>query len=550
MCGLPVGCIPVNMRLLLILAMVAAFMVVSKHMSHKIPSLDEILALSDVTSYNDRAMVRKAYEFSHKAHRGQKRNSGAPYFQHPAIVATYIAELGLGASAITASLLHDVVEDTGITFEQIQNEFGSEVAMLVDSVTKLSSVRYRGLERHAESLRKLFAATASDIRVLIIKLMDRLHNARTLEYVPQQKRKRIALETLEIYAPIAFRLGMGTLQKDLEDAAFPHAFPKEYALTKALITEKTKAAEKRLERAERDIKRELGEAGIRNFRIQARVKGLYSFYKKLMRKDQDSSQIHDTIALRLIVETVDDCYRVFGIAHKLWTPLPGRIKDYISSPKLNGYQSIHTTVHTGDDGLLEVQIRTEAMHREAQFGLAAHMEYKTSQGAQSGSGALNWIWQFFRKQPETKHKEYAAPRYESREAGTSETPQNAPHWVQLLAEARDAEGNEEYLRDLKEDFFSHRIFAFTPHGDVIDLPIGATPVDFAYAIHSDLGEHTTSAKINGKLVALSTHIENGDTVDIESKQTAHPSAKWLDFVKTSLAKRKIRSYLTEHKKDL
>lgn len=513
-------------------------------MSHKIPTLEEILELSDIRSKEGRELIARAYEFAKEAHQGQKRYSGAPYFQHTATVATYLAEVGLDASTIAAGLLHDSVEDTGVELKEIEKEFGSEVAMLVDSVTKLGTVRYRGLERHAESLRKLFAATASDVRVLIVKLMDRLHNARTLEHVPEHKRERIAKETLEIYAPIAFRLGMGILQKDLEDAAFPYAYPEEYARVQELLKERKKEMEKRLERAEKDLKRALGEVGIRNFRTQARAKGVYSLYKKLERKEWDISKIHDVLALRVILGSVEDCYRVFGIVHKIWTPMPGRIKDYISNPKLNGYQSIHTTVHTGDGGLLEIQIRTEEMHREAQYGYAAHMDYKSQQQQKGGGSKLNWIWQFFSKKPDG-HREYAPRRYSG---GVYEGGENAPHWVKLLAEAREAEGDEEYLKDLKEDFFSHRIFVFTPRGDVIDLPVGATPIDFAYSLHSGIGEHVSSAKINGKLVSLDTAIESGETVEVETKQSAHPTRKWLDAARTNLAKRKIRAYLSEQHK--
>jgi GTP pyrophosphokinase len=505
----------------------------------KIPTIDDILDLSEVVSKKDKELVHKAYDFAKEAHAKQKRYSGAPYFQHVAITATYLAELGMQATTICAGLLHDTVEDTDVTLKTIETEFGKEVAHLVDGVTKLGEVRYQGMDRHIESLRKLFAATATDIRVLIIKLMDRLHNARTLQHVPESKRERIAKETLEIYAPIAFRLGMSLLQKELEDAAFPYAMPEEYARVAEILKERETETQKWLDKAQKDIRTELAQSGIRNFRTQTRLKGTYSLYKKLIDKEWDESRIHDILALRIIVETVDDCYKVFSIAHKIWTPAPGRIKDYISLPKLNGYQSIQTTVKTDVGGFLEIQIRTEDMHREAQYGLAAHMSYKTGEPNNVGSSVFNWISQFFpyKTLQKRNHKDHAANTH-----STAAAEQSGPHWIHLLAEAHDDSGDG-YMEDLKEDFFSHRIFAFTPAGDVIDLPLGATPIDFAYSIHSDVGDHVASSKINGKMSALNTILKDGDLVEIETKKSAHPSRKWLDFTKTSLAKRKIRVYL-------
>ncbi len=512
----------------------------------KIPTIDDILALSEIKNKHDIALVTKAYEFAKKAHKGQKRYSGAPYFQHIAITATYLAELGMQAPTVCAGILHDTVEDTDTTLETIEKEFGEEIAYLVDGVTKLGDVRYKGADRHIESLRKLFAATAKDVRVLIIKLMDRLHNARTLQHVPEHKRGRIAKETLEIYAPIAFRLGMSVLQKDLEDAAFPYVMPKEYAKVAEILKERKAETQKWLDKAQKDIRTELANNGIRNFRTQTRVKGVYSLYKKLLRKDWDESKIHDILALRIIVSSVDDCYKVFGLVHKIWTPVPGRIKDYISSPKPNGYQSIHTTVKTNVGGFLEVQIRTEEMHKEAQYGLAAHMNYKSRTTTQTQKSVFNWIWQFF---PNKKTQAYAHHTHAPRKYNTSEIQhnQNVPHWIQLLADAREIE-NTKYISDLKEDFFSKRIFVFTPKGDVIDLPINATPIDFAYCIHSDIGDHVSSAKINGKMSALNTPLNNGDMVEIETKKNAHPTQKWLEFVKTNLAKRRIRVYLEAQRK--
>ena len=446
-------------------------------------------------------------------------------------MAYYLSEAGMDSRTVAAGLLHDTIEDAGVSAKRIEDEFGAEVLRLVEGVTKLGALRYRGLERHTESLRKLFAATAKDIRVLIIKLMDRLHNARTLEHVPKiEKRTRIALETLEIYAPIADRLGMSVLKQELEDAAFPHALPKEYEKTRELLKERRTENEKRLEKTEHDMKRELGEAGIRNFRAEARMKGVYSMFRKLERKHWDITKIYDIIALRVIFPTVADCYSALGVIHAHWRPVPGKIKDYIAFPKPNGYQSIHTTVYTGDGGALEMQLRTEAQHREALYGIASHLTYKERQeGARNTRSSLEWIRQFF--PGGTK-----APVADLVDKG------GVPSWVKDLAHAHDAE-SQEYMDTLKTDFFSHRVFVFTPKGDVIDLPTEATPIDFAYAVHSDLGNRMSGARVNGKMVSLDTSLRNGDLVEVITKPPGHPTRKWHDIAKTNMAKKHIRAAL-------
>ncbi len=508
--------------------------------------LKDIVAEMTSKDVKDVAFVTKAYEFSCEAHKEQKRYSGAPYFIHPAEVGFLLATAGMNAQAISAGLLHDTIEDAGIKPKTIEEEFGSEVLSLVQGVTKLGTLRYRGLERHTESLRKLFAATAKDIRVLIIKLMDRLHNARTLEYVPRpDKRERIALETLEIYAPIADRLGMSVAKQELEDAAFPYAHPKEYEKTRELVKERKGENEKRLEKVERDLKREFAEAGLREFRTETRIKGLYSLFRKLERKSWDISKIYDTLALRVIFPNLTDCYSALGIIHGHWRPVPGKIKDYIAFPKPNGYQSIHTTIYTGDGGALEMQLRTEAQHREALYGIASHLTYKESQvGTKSGKkGGLEWIRQFFPRLGKSVVKKATdTPMPE-------ETSEKTPNWLKELARAdATAEKSEEYLDTLKSDFFSHRVFVFTPKGDVIDLPVAATPIDFAYAVHSDLGNKMSGARVNGKLVSLDTALRNGDMVEIITKPSAHPSRKWHDIAKTNMAKKHIRAALAQQKK--
>lgn len=510
-----------------------------QHMTTVKP-LSQILSAMQSKDEKDIALVSKAYEFSERVHLPQKRYSGEPYFLHTAHVGHSLAEIGMDAETIAAGLLHDTVEDAHVSEETIQAEFGGDVLSLVQGVTKLGALKYRGMERHTESLRKLFAATAEDIRVLIIKLMDRLHNAQTLRHVPQHKRERIALETLEIYAPIADRLGMSVVKTDLEDAAFPFAYPAEYEKTLALLKERKNENEKRLEKMEKDAMRELAEAGIRNFRADARVKGLYSLFRKLERKDWDITKIYDILALRLIVPTLADCYSALGVVHKHWRPVPGKIKDYIAFPKPNGYQSIHTTVYTGDGGAMEIQIRTEAQHREAQFGIASHLTYKEVLGYTEGSrgGGLEWIRQFIPIGRKTTPVVTEASK-----------DGHVPQWVKQLAHAHlDSHESEDYLQSIKSDFFTHRVFVFTPKADVIDLPLGATPIDFAYAIHSEIANKMSGAKVNGKMVSLDTALRNGDIVEIITKSSGKPTRKWHDMAKTTLAKKMIRAALAAERK--
>jgi len=503
-----------------------------------IRSLSDILSEMNAKDPASISLITDAYDFAKKAHGEQRRYSGDLYFSHPAEIGYLLATIGMDPETIAAGLLHDVIEDAGVKPSTVESEFGSDVLSLVQGVTKLGALRYRGMERHTESLRKLFAATAKDIRVLIIKLMDRLHNAKTLEFVPRpDKRERIALETLEIYAPIADRLGMSVVKQELEDAAFPWGHPKEYEKTRELLKERRSENDKRLEKLEKNLKRELGEAGLRNFRTEGRIKGLYSLYRKLDRKSWEIGKIYDIRALRVIFPTVADCYAALGVVHAHWRPVPGKIKDYIAFPKPNGYQSIHTTVYTGDGGALEIQIRTEAMHREALYGIASHLAYKDDQSVQGRRGSLEWVRQFF-------------PRLRGSEAQVSSSEEikgSVPDWVKELAQAHtNVEESEEYLDQLKSDFFSHRVFVFTPQSDVIDLPMGATPIDFAYAIHSDLGNRMSGARVNGKMVSLETALRNGDMVEIITKSSAHPSRKWHDIAKTNMAKKHIRAALAEH----
>jgi len=404
----------------------------------------EIIALLDSPSDKETALITKAYNFVEKAHEGQKRFTGEPYFVHAFSTGKNLATFGMDAQTVAAGLLHDTLEDAEIPERTLEKEFGEEILFLVQGVTKLGKLKYRGVERHVESLRKLFIATAKDVRVLIIKLADRLHNVQTLAgHTRPEKQKRIALETLEIFAPLANRLGMWKLKSELEDATFPYVYPKECQEVKELLKKRSKIDQKYLEKVRRSLQKELAKQGIQGNLIQTghRVKSRYSLYQKLVKHDMDIDQIYDIIALRVVVQNIEDCYRVLGIVHSMWTPLPGRIKDYIATPKPNGYQSLHTTIFTGDGGIVEIQIRTDAMHKEAEYGIASHMGYKEGvlkkmRGSGKGGATLN----------------------------------KKLRWIEQLIEwQKNVSESGEYLENLKMDFFKDRVFVFTPDGDVIDL---------------------------------------------------------------------------------
>lgn len=513
-------------------------------------TVKEILAQLRAPSAADIALVTKAYTFSENAHKTDVRYSGEPYFIHPAATAKLLAELGMDAPTIAAGLLHDAIEDGKATADEIKKEFGADVLFLVEGVTKLGKHKYRGAERHAESLRRLLVATSEDVRVLIIKLADRYHNMTTIEHVPQEKQKRIALETLEIYAPLADRLGMGRMKKNLEDLAFPIIDPDAHTHALEVRKLKNKETEDGLVKVQKELRRELAKKGLREFRTEIRMKGLWSLHQKLQRKGDDITKIHDIAALRVIVQSVDDCYTALGVIHARFRPLPGEFKDYIAFPKPNGYQSLHTTVLTGDAGVVEMQVRTDAMHKAAQFGIASHMSYKQlgkgieklgkdTQKAAFEMLSFSWIRDLvptllnFSKKPEPD----IARRKKTK-------AKEAPQWLAELADVHETlPESGEFVDRLKEDFFSHRVFAFTPKGDVIDLPVDSTPIDFAYAIHSDLGNHMNGARVNNKMVAFDTTLKNGDIVEIIRKEAAHPTHKWLDMARTSMARKHIRSAL-------
>ncbi len=481
-------------------------------------------------SSSEQKEVLRAFEFAKKAHIGQTRRTGEPFINHGLQTAIFIADLKLDSPTIVAAILHDCVEDTNCSLFEIQKNFGKTVANLVSGVTKLGRIRLvkkwfflkkeiesgEDFDRQTETLRKMFMAMARDIRVVIIKLADRLHNMKTLEGVEQNKRLRIAKETLEIYAPLAYRLGMGELKGQLEDLAFPYVYPEEYKNLKRQFTEAFQQRKNYLEKVKKVIQKYLEDEKI-TAQIHGRAKHLYSLYRKLQRYDNDISRIYDLVALRIIVNDVADCYKTLGIIHKHFKPLVGRIKDYIAMPKPNGYQSLHTTVFCLDGKIAEFQIRTHQMHEQAENGIAAAWHYSETKGT------LDYILKRIKR-----------------------VPQEELRWVQELAKWQKNLSKEQLNKALEVDFFSDRIFVYTPQGEVKDLPVGSTPIDFAYAVHSEIGDATTGAKINGKMSSLSSALRNGDIVEIiKSKKSKGPKRDWLEFAKTSLARSHIRRGLRE-----
>ncbi len=458
----------------------------------------------------DLELLDLAYDFADKAHEGQLRVSGEPYITHPLATALILAKMKLNLPIIIAALLHDVPEDTSKTLNEIKKDFGQDIASMVWGITKLGTIKYRGMERYIENLRKMFIAMASDIRVVFIKFADRLHNLSTLKYLPPKKCYRIALETLEIYAPIANRLGMGEIKGELEDLSFQYVYPKEYEWTISQIRASYDKKTAVLEHAALQAEKFLRDADIKNFSIHSRRKHIYSLYKKLLEKASDVEKIYDLIAIRVIVENLSDCYAALGIVHKYWKPLKGRIKDYIAQPKPNGYRSLHTTVFCDDGEIIEAQIRTQEMHDANEYGIAAHWRYDEAGKKAVFGKEVSWMQELTKIQKEFETKK------------------------QFL----------EGLDSLKIDVFQNHIFVFTPKGDVIDLPEAATPVDFAYSIHSDIGDQCAGAVINEQIASLDTPLKNGDVVHIIiNKDKKSPSSDWLKFVKTRNAKQKIKAKL-------
>lgn len=470
--------------------------------------------ISDNDPDIDLDMVKIAYEYAKIAHEGQKRASGEPYITHPLETAQTLADMKLDQVTIIAGLLHDVPEGTDYTIKDVRKNFGKEVASLVEGVTKLGVLKYRGIERYIENLRRMFIAMAQDIRVIVIRFADRLHNINTLDHLPPIKQIRIARETLEIYAPIADRLGIYEIKGQLEDGAFKYAYPEKYSWVNKISKHYYLKTEKLISVASREIEKKLREEKINIQKIYGRRKNLYSLYKKLLKFDKDIKLIYDIYALRVIVPEIADCYAALGVIHKFWRPTPGRIKDYIAQPKPNGYQSLHTTIVFEKNNLLEVQIRTEEMNRESEYGIAAHWAYFEKKGT------LGYL----------QNKSSYAPKKEQK-------------WVnQLKKWRRELEQNKSILEALKIDVFQNHIFVFTPRGDVIDLPEESTPIDFAYHVHTDIGNKCGSAIVNGQMSSLDKKLRSGDVVEIVvDKHRKSPNPDWLKFVQTSMARNKIKT---------
>mgnify|MGYP000131769726 FL=1 len=458
--------------------------------------------------------MTKAYNLAEEAHKDQRRVSGEPYILHPLAVAQILADMKIDTTTITASLLHDVVEDTSYTLEDIKKMFGKEVAFLVDGVTKLSRLNYRTKEdQQLNSMRKMFLAMAKDVRVVVIKLADRLHNMRTLRYMRSDKQKRIAQETLEIFAPLAHRLGIFNIKWELEDLSFRYLEPDKYYDLVDQMKQKRHVREEIVNEAIDVLKKALDEAHI-HCEINGRPKHFYSIYKKMKKDNRDLSQVYDLFAIRVIVDDVKDCYGVLGIVHSLWKPLPYRFKDYIAMPKPNNYQSLHTTVIGTRGQPVEIQIRTWEMHRIAEYGVAAHWRYK-----------------------------------EGNQTANKDAFDEKMGWLRNLLEWQDTSNPKEFVNALKLDAFSDEVFVFSPRGDVIDLPQGSIPIDFAYRIHTDVGHRCVGAKINGKIVPLDYKLKNGDIVEIITSKVGKPSLDWLNIVGSSESRSKIRSWFKKENRE-
>lgn len=455
---------------------------------------------------DDVSVLELAFEFANEAHAGQTRKNGEPYIQHPLHTAYLLAEIKADLATVASGLLHDVPEDTDHNQEEIEALFGPEIATLVEGVTKLGKIKYRGIERYRENLKKMFLAMTSDLRVIFIKFCDRLNNLRTLENLSPEKQKRIAQETLEIYAPIAGLLGIGRLKWQMEDICFKFLFPDKYhELEYKYEVEKKIERNRFFQKVKNILVPKLEEAGITKYDIEVRFKHLYSIYRKMQEKGRNFDEIYDVFALRVIVPTIDDCYKTLGVIHTLWKPKPNRFKDYIAVPKPNGYRSLHTTIFGPEGKTTEFQIRTLEMHEESIYGLAAHWYYKTQRGT---------------------------PGYK------------APSWVQEIIDIqKEITNTSEFVKKIKLDIFRDRIFVFSPRGDVIELPEMATPIDFAYAVHTNIGNKAAGVIINDKVGRLDQELKNGDFVEIiTDKKRPYPNKDWLKFVKTKRARDHIKQF--------
>jgi guanosine-3',5'-bis(diphosphate) 3'-pyrophosphohydrolase len=479
----------------------------------------ELKKLLNYLAEEDLVFLDKVYNFAVDSHANQERKTGESYICHPLRTALELAILKMDTATIASSILHDTIEDTDVTEDTIRKQFGEEIAFLVKGVSKVGGLKYKNIseeDKMVENFRNMILAMAQDIRVVIIKLADRLDNMKTLWALPKEKQQRIAKETLDIYASIAYRLGIGVIGAQLEDLSFPYVLPKEYRLVQQLIGKKYKEKEAFLLKTAPKLKKDLEEGGVKPKLIQFRAKHLFSVWRKLRKENLDINKVYDLVALRVIVDTTEDCYTALGLIHRLWKPLPNRFKDYIAIPKPNGYQSIHTTVIAEEGQTIEVQIRTQAMHQAAEYGIAAHWFYDEGKAKKS-----------YRKGIKTDFKALSKIAWVSQ----------LQKWQQSFTDS------SQFIESLKIDFFSDRIFALTPKGDVIDLPEGATPVDFAYCIHNDIGNSCMGARVNNNMVALDYKLKSGEVVEILTKKGKKPSSSWLDFVKMATVKKKIQEEL-------
>ena len=480
--------------------------------------------LGNTISDKEKDLLEKAFLFIEKAHKKQIRKTGEPFINHPLRVALILSQMKLGVDAVIAGLLHDVVEDTEFSLQTIKSEFNEEVAFLVQSLTKISKIKYikdqekKETDSEKENFRNMILAMAKDLRVILIKLADRLDNMKSFWVFDLEKQKRKASESLEIFAPLAYRLGLTDIGAQLEDLAFPYVYPEKYKLTRKIVGRKREELENYLKTIVPLVEEQLKKNNLLPLKIKYRAKHLYSIWRKLQKEDMDIKRVHDLVAMRIIMPKTEDCYAALGIIHQMWKPVPQRFKDYIALPKPNGYQSLHTTVFAENGRMVEIQIRTKEMDEEAEWGIAAH-----------------WVYGAIKETKGYKKKKTFIP------------PKNF-YWIKQLQEWQKRFYNsQQFLESLKVDFFKDRIFVLTPKGDIIDLPEGATPIDFAYQVHTEIGNQAAGAKANGKLVPLNYNLKSGEVVEILTQKGKLPSSSWLEFVKMSETKKRIEEILRRKK---